>query len=256
MRKYGLDFQRNANNDGRMTTQRRKIIARKYSDPNRPNLKFVVAYREAGKRKRQFFDNKKQAESFADFKNAERHSKGIEHAEFSTALRVMTQNAVEQLQPFGRTIDDAIAHYVAHLKASEKSCTAEELVKELVATKERDGLSVRHVSDLRCRLKIFAKKFDGLVIATITSAAIDDWLRSLPIAPVTRNHYRRLVVLAFNYAIGRGYATSNPAESARAKNKTGNSHGRAVSGVARQCVIGNCALPRHWTVCRTASRGD
>src|SRR5260370_9983529 len=212
MRKYGLDFQRNANNDGRMTTQRRKIIARKYSDPNRPNLKFVVAYREAGKRKRQFFDNKKQAESFADFKNAERHSKGIEHAEFSTALRVMTQTAVEQLQPFGRTIDDAIAHYVAHLKASEKSCTAEELVKELVATKERDGLSVRHVSDLRCRLKIFAKKFDGLVIATITSAAIDDWLRSLPIAPVTRNHYRRLVVVPVYYAIGRGYATSNPAE--------------------------------------------
>src|SRR4029453_14888798 len=98
------------------------------------------------------------------------------------------------------------------LEASAKSCNAVELVKELVAAKERDGLSVRHVSDLRSRLNIFAKKFDGKPVATITSAAIDDWLRSLPVSPVTRNHYRRLVVLAFNFAVQRGYATSNPAK--------------------------------------------
>jgi integrase len=194
-----------------MTTRRRKIKVREYNDANRPNLKFVVAYREAGKRKRAFFEKEKEAESFADHKNAERHSKGIEHAEFSTALRVMAQNAVEKLQPHGKTIDDAVAHYVAHLEASAKSCNAVELVKELVAAKERDGLSVRHVSDLRSRLNIFAKKFDGKPVATITSAAIDDWLRSLPVSPVTRNHYRRVVILAFNFAVKRRYATDNPA---------------------------------------------
>ncbi len=195
-----------------MTTQRRKIKVREYNDPNRPNLKFAVGYREARKRKRKFFENKKQAESFADFKNAERDSHGIAHAEFSERHRIMAQNAVERLEPHGKTIDDAVAHYVAHLEASAKSCNAVELVKELVAAKERDGLSIRHVSDLRCRLNAFAKKFDGQPVATITSAAIDDWLRSLAVSPVTRNHYRRLVVLAFNYAIRRGYATSNPAE--------------------------------------------
>jgi integrase len=115
------------------------------------------------------------------------------------------------LQPHGKTIDDAVAHYVAHLEASAKSCNAVELVKELVAAKERDGLSVRHVSDLRSRLNIFAKKFDGKPVATITSAAIDDWLRSLPVSPVTRNHYRRVVILAFNFAVKRRYATDNPA---------------------------------------------
>jgi integrase len=195
-----------------MTTRRRKIIVCEYNDPKRPKSKFVVAYREAGKRKRAFFEKEKEAEAFADHKNAQRQSHGIEHAEFPTAIRVMAQNALERLQPFGKTIDDAVRHYVAHLEASAKSCTAVELVKELVATKERDGLSARHVDDLRSRLNIFAKKFDGQPVATIASAAIDDWLRSLPVSPVTRNHYRRLVVLAFNYAIGRGYATDNPAE--------------------------------------------
>jgi integrase len=202
-----------------MTTRRRKIKVREYNDENRPNLKFVVAYREAGKRKRAFFEKEKEAESFADHKNAERDAKGIEHAEFPTALRVMAQNAVEALQPFGRTIADAVRHYVAHLKASERSCTAEELVKELVAAKERDGLSIRHVSDLRCRLKIFAKKFD-VPVATITSAEIDDWLRSLPVSAVTRNGYRRLVILAFNFAVKRGYAASNPAASTEEAKET------------------------------------
>src|SRR5947208_13271069 len=117
----------------------RKIRVRRYSDSNRPQLKFVVNYRETGKRKRSFFETKEQADSFASFKNAELKRNGVEHAEFPTALRVMAQNAVEQLKPFGKTITDAVQHYVAHLKASEKSCTAAKLVEELIAAKQKDG---------------------------------------------------------------------------------------------------------------------
>jgi integrase len=198
--------------------RQRKIKVRKYTDSNRPHLKFVVNYREAGKRKRSFFETKEQAESFAAFKNAELKRKGVEHAEFPTALRIMAQNAVEQLKPFGKTISEAVQHYVAHLRASEKSCTAVQLVKELVAAKESDGASQRHLDDLRSRLNIFAEKFNGQMVATITSAQIDDWLRSLGVSPVTRNHYRRLIVLAFNFAVQRGYATGNAAEkTAKAK---------------------------------------
>jgi hypothetical protein len=200
----------------------RKIRVRRYRDGNRPHLKFIVNYREAGKRKRSFFETKDAADSFAAFKNAELKRNGVEGAEFPTALRVMAQNAVEQLKPFGKTITDAVQYYVAHLKASAKSCTAAQLVKELVATKESDGASVRHLSDLRSRLNIFAEKFDGKPVATITSAEIDDWLRSLDVKAATRNHYRRLIVLAFNFAVKRGYATDNPAEKTdKAKERGG-----------------------------------
>lgn len=84
-----------------------------------------MGYREAGKRKRKFFETKLAADSWAAFKNAERDTHGIAHAEFSEALRVMAQNAVERLQPHGKTIDDAVGYYLAHLEASAKSCTAE-----------------------------------------------------------------------------------------------------------------------------------
>src|SRR5215475_3463124 len=118
--------------------RKRKIKVCGYSDSNRPHLKFVVNYREAGKRKRSFFETEAQAKSFAAFKNAELAKNGIEHAEFPTALRVMAQNAVELLRPYGKTITDAVQHYVAYLKASEKSCTATQLVRELVEAKKAD----------------------------------------------------------------------------------------------------------------------
>ena len=195
-----------------------KIRVRRYNDKNFPHLKFVVNYREAGKRARKFFEKKDHADTFADEKNIEKQNKGIEGADFPTALRVMAQECSEALSAFGKTIKDATEHFIGHLKASEKSCSAVQLVRELVAAKERDGASARHVSDLRSRLNIFAEKFDGQPVATITSAEIDDWLRSLPVSPVTRNHYRRLIILAFNFAIGRKYAAHNPAlETAEAR---------------------------------------
>ena len=192
--------------------RQRKIRVRRYSDSKRPHLKFVVNFREAGKRKRSFFEAKDAANSFAAFKDAELKRNGIVHAEFPEKLRNMAQAAMDDLKPFGKTITDAVQHYVDFLKASDKSCTAVQLVKELLAAKEKDRASQRHLDDLRVRLHKFAEKFDGQPVATITSAEIDDWLRSLPVAPVTRNNFRRLVVLAFNFAVGRGYAANNPAE--------------------------------------------
>src|SRR5262245_2549114 len=123
--------------------RQRKIRVRKYSDSNRLHLKFVVNYREAGKRKRTFFDKEGAAKSFAAFKNAELARNGAEGAEFPTSLRVMAQNAVELLKPFGKTIMDAAQYYAAHLKASERSCTVKQLLAELLDAKESKGVSRR-----------------------------------------------------------------------------------------------------------------
>src|SRR5262249_58364036 len=132
--------------------RKRKIRVREYNSKKRPHLKFVVNYREAGKRKRSFFETEAQAKSFAALKNAELAKNGIEHAEFPTALRVMAQECKDTLSDYGKTIKDATDFLIAHLKASAKSCTAVELVKELVTAKEKDGASQRHVDDLNSRL--------------------------------------------------------------------------------------------------------
>jgi integrase len=201
------------------TTRRRgKIKVRKYRNSARPNLKFAVGYREDGKRSQKFFETKEAADTFARQKNAEYKDSGIEHAEFPTWLRIMAHNAYVKLHPFNRTIDDAVAHYVKHLKATERSCSAEQLVEKLLEAKEADGVGERHRNDLASRLGYFADEFDGKLIAEISSAEINEWLRSLDVGPMTRNHYRAVLVQAYNFAIANGYAAENPAlKAAKAK---------------------------------------
>jgi integrase len=194
-----------------VSRRRRKIKVRPYHDKTRPHLRYVVNYRELGKRKRTYFETKEAADSFAAFKNKELEQNGIEHGEFPTAWRMITLNAMEQLKPFGKTISDAVRHYVAHLQATEKSCAAQELVDELLEAKEADGAGERHLNTLRSRLGYFAEEFDGKLVAEITSTQIDDWLRSLDVGPRTRNHYRAALILAFNFAVRCKYAVENPA---------------------------------------------
>jgi integrase len=195
--------------------RRRKFTVKAY---RHPRLKFVVNHRENGKRKRSFFETREQANAFAAFKNAELRKYGIEGSEFSSRLRQEAAECVERLSTYGKTLTDATDFLVAHLKASERSITAAALVEQLIAAKKKDGMSKRYVEDLRSRLPRFAKKFDGKMVATITSAEIDNWLRALPVGPTTRNNFRRTLVMMFNHAVQRGYATSNPAEkTAKAK---------------------------------------
>src|SRR5215831_2609223 len=204
---------------------RHQIKVRQYRSKDRPHLKFVVPYREDGKRKRLYFETKESAKAFADKRNIDLINQGRAHSEFPATLRIMAQECNDLLHQHGKTIKDATDFLIAHLKASAKSCTAVELVKELVTAKEKDGASQRHVDDLNSRLNIFAERFNCQPVATITTAEIDDWLRSLNVSGVTRNHYRRLIILAFNFAVDRGYATSNPAvktaEAREPKSKPG-----------------------------------
>src|SRR5262249_27867686 len=123
------------------------------------------------------------------------------------------------------TIRDAVKFYIPHLQAMKRSCTAAQLVDEFLKVKEADGASGRYLGDLRSRLNQFAEIFDGKAIAEITSTQIDEWLRSLSdketgkrLSPITRNNFRRVLIVAFNFARDRGYCLDNPvAKTAKAK---------------------------------------
>jgi integrase len=133
--------------------------------------------------------------------------------------------SLEKLQPFGVTIRDAVEFYLPHLAATKRSCTVAELVGELLKIKEADGASTRYLADLRGRLGQFALTFGDRPVAGITASEVDAWLRSLSdkatgkrLSPVTRNHFRRVLIVLFNFGKSRGFLVGNPAEqSAKAK---------------------------------------
>jgi integrase len=197
-----------------------KVTGRRY---------WCVTWPRIGKgRHRQFFKDKVEAETVLQQKLIEQENYGTAGLSFNDRQRAEYWECTEKLQPFGVTIRDAVDFYLPHLKALKRTCSAAELVKELLRDKEADGASERYLSDLRSRLTQFSDAFDGQPVAAITSPEIDEWLRSLAdketgkrFSPVTRNNFRRVLIVAFNFAKKHGYYSNdieNPAKkSAKAK---------------------------------------
>jgi integrase len=187
---------------------------------------WCVTWPRIGKgRQRQFFKDKVAAETLLQQKLVEQENYGTAGLAFHERQRAEYLECAEKLQPFGASLRDAVEFYLPHLQATKRSCTAAELVDELLQAKEADGASTRYLADLRSRLNQFAAVFDGKPLAQISAPQIDEWLRSLAdkdtgkrLSPVTRNNFRRVLIVAFNFALGRGYCAGNPAEgSAKAK---------------------------------------
>jgi integrase len=161
---------------------------------------------------------KLQAETFFEQKRIEQQNYGTAGLSFTESQRAEYRESVELLKPFGKSVREAVAFYLPHLQAANRTCTPSELAQEFTKAKKRDGASPRYLSDLQSRLGQFAKAFDERKVAEITTAEIDDWLRSLDVSATTRNNFRRVLMVAFNYAKGRGYAAANPAaETAKAR---------------------------------------
>jgi integrase len=185
-----------------------------------------VTWPKVGKgRNRQFFKNKDEAETVLGQKLTEQENYGIAGVSFNERHRAEYLECSEVLQPFGASIREAVNFFLPHLKAMKRSCTAAQLVDELLKVKEADGASKRYLSDLHSRLMQFAEIFDGQPVAAITARQIDEWLRSLSdaetgkrLSPVTRNNFRRVLIVAFNFARDRNYCLDNPAaRTAKAK---------------------------------------
>ena len=155
----------------------------------------------------------------------EQQNYGTAGMAFTELQRAEYLECADKLATFDVTLRDAVNFYLPYLQAKNRTCTVRELVTELLNAKKADRASARYLSDLRSRLTQFAKSFDDKPVAEITTADVDQWLRGLtdsqtgnPLAGTTRNNFRRVLVVAFNFAQNRGYCVANPAaKSAKAK---------------------------------------
>jgi integrase len=184
-----------------------------YSDKNRPHLKKQVRCKVAGKWVRRFFKNEREAKTYVDLRRIALRNEGEQGLMLPAEIRVAAIRAHEQLEPFGKTIDDAVKYYLAHLRTERGSVPVRQAVDELIANRRDAGLSKRYCGDLRIRLGQFAKSFGDRNVAGITTREITKWLESLGVAPVTRNTFRRDARTLFSFSIEHGYATENPAAS-------------------------------------------
>lgn len=178
------------------------------SDGNEPQLKFLVYYRKAAKRNQKAFQTEDEAIEFARTQNPN-FRRDIRDTDAQAAARILLE-CTNRLDAYGKTVKDATDFLIQHLRASEKACTVGKLVDEFIAATQKEAASQFDLDDLRSHLAIFRKRFDCDLVGSITSEQIEDSLRSLNVSIVKRNHYRRLIMRAFNFAVQRGYSNSNP----------------------------------------------
>jgi integrase len=180
-----------------------------------PKLKFVVRGKVRGKWDRKYFRTKAEAQTYCELRNIELTNQGKEAVEFPSWLRVMAGRAHEQLQPHGKTIDDAVCFYLEHLAKLKRSIPLKQAMEELIENRRQSGASEVYCADLKWRLGRFSAAFDGRNTEEISTAELDEWLAGLKVAPVTRNTYRRDTRTLFSFCVSRGYSSANPVERTR-----------------------------------------
>jgi integrase len=190
---------------------------RKVKDKNEREV-YLVDARINGKGRRFFFPSRRDADVKAQALRVERRNQGTAALYFPERLRVEAFECAEKLKPFGKSLRDAVNFYLPRLQIENRTCTINALVSQLLDAKKRDGASERYLSDLRSRLGQFVASFEGKNVSDFTNIEIDHWLRSLGVSAVTRNNFRRALIVAFNFARSNKFCIENPArDTAKAK---------------------------------------
>ena len=197
-----------------------KPVLRKHYDPKRPEYKFRVYFSKPdGTRTSSVFRTKQEASNFVEVKHAEVHNLGSEiAATIDDDLKRRLFNAIKVLESYGKTLEDAVTHYVEYLQATERSMPIVELYEDFLGDMERARKSDRYIADLRNRLIKFVEDFGETYASALTTRDAQAWLNRLKVGDVTRNHYRRVLSAFFAWCERQGYAQTNPiAKTTKAK---------------------------------------
>jgi len=103
------------------------------SDVGNGNKTWFIVGRPNGKRQRAWFNTKEQAQAEAEERNYKIKQFGESVVSVDPALLSEATEVQTLLKPYGKTIRDAGAFYLAYLKRVSASCTVTELVDRVLA---------------------------------------------------------------------------------------------------------------------------
>jgi site-specific recombinase XerD len=165
-----------------------------------------------GKRARRKFVTKNEASTFLADKLVEAENLGTRiSSALDDDIKRDAFDAIELLNPFGKSLLDAARHFRAHLEATAKSAHIASLIEPFVESKEADGKCRSYLTDLRYRMVRFAKVHGDRFASEITTKEIQEWLAGLTtVGPLSRNHFRRVLGTFFTWCWRLGYCAENP----------------------------------------------
>ncbi len=180
-----------------------------YLSESKGRKRFLIAHYRDGSRIRKTFTDLAAAKREALFV-AQRIQGGMQHVtdlkpherdSFKAAAALLGQTGI----PLVAAVEDYLRarelagtgslaamaeEYGRMFRQVVKRALVPKIVAELIRMREQDGASKVHVGQLRTTLNRFAAKFPGPILE-VAGPDIDGWLRSLDVAPGTRNSMLR-----------------------------------------------------------------
>ena len=185
-----------------------------------PRYEWIVWYTHAGKRKPKYFKKGEKGKAEAERRRMEMEVQrlGTEVVEsLDDGERRLLVDAKKRLAAHGKSLGDALQHYLDILARTQPSITVGAATDECLAQKSREGKSARYQRDLEQKLFLFCRDFKSLQMADITTRDVSGWLQKLQdggLAPVSIHCYRRALSVLFSHAVTNGYLRDNPAKHA------------------------------------------
>ena len=180
--------------------------------PCRDNYWRIVGFKN-GKRTQYWYKTEPEAKAAAADRNAEITAHGTQ-VSLSSFDRLRAVHAAERLAPYGKTIDDAVNHYLTYLGQLAASVPFPQLAlqirQEFNRRAQTNEASSRHVETMNETLTKLEANFYNRSVATIETKEIREWLLGLPLAAKTRNKHLGYARQIFSLAVDYGYRTINP----------------------------------------------
>lgn len=125
------------------------------------------------------------------------------------AINIMAADYVSARKVFGNAPNPPSMRELAEFYAQRRGLnlparTVAEAVSEMLKVKQADGLSERHIEDLKNRLARFGKDFQ-CQIADLDGPSIAEWLRRLGLSPRSQNNFRGAIQTLMAFAKSCGY---------------------------------------------------
>jgi integrase len=191
--------------------------------PKNKSKGFTVAYHVRGKLLRKVRNSYEDAKQLAQAVVEQKGSGELDVLTLTSHDCLVYQRADAAVKPTGRPLDlialeyaeavkllgnesliEAVKFYLANRTQKVTAHTVEEVVKELLENKQRNGRSKLYLTDLRLRLVRFAKSF-RCPIHTVEPADLQRFLNGLKMKPRSRNNFRRAIGTLFRFAKVRRY---------------------------------------------------
>jgi integrase len=171
--------------------------------PWRVNL--PAGYTTTGKRQRNFFKTKQEAETFAQSQRIRLDNWGRASSMLTPSQAEQAAVAFHKLEPYDVTLNTVVADFIARHDALARSVTFKTLFDRFVESKK--NRSAAYLVSLKYTLPRFAGLHDRKV-CDIAPADID--AETAGMTPAVRNAFLRNLRAVFNFGVKRSWLETNP----------------------------------------------